>query len=861
MKTQSLPFYLKSRKPLSDVPEGSLFSCFKSLQKNMFTAGVLAVSATLVACTGGEGSSSESSVVSSSSEAAVVSSSSVVVASSQSSVAVSSVASVPASSVPVISSSSSTAFVPMPSEPVVVYAVNAGGPAFTGADGVEYAADENFSAGRQYTNAKAIAGTEDDVLYQSERYHTGAFSYDIDLPDGVYTVVLKFAEIYHTSENARVAGISIEGTNYGNVDIVKEVGPMAAYDVEHAGIVVSDGELNINLSPSADNPKISGIVIKSLPDGKYLYGQQCASCHGDESGNNATSGGALTKSQCTTCGSFDQLRTFIDVLMPKGNPAQCSGECAEDIATYILSNFAGYNTPEVGVSPAPGAEFTCAQEILPPEDENLVRRLTRGDYIRTIRDVTGLDVSAAAEAIPDQAPTFRSFNNNAIEVSVSRAHIDTFNELAADIAPQLDAWLNGQKSCSNFQDSCESGLINNLALKLYRAPVNTAEMAALREIFDVAQENDASFDEGASLVLQAMLQGPRFLYRIEREVGDGSVKPLQSYELASRLSYGIWGSAPDDALLAAAAQGTNQVLAQIDRMLNDSKALEYGAEFFADWFDLHRMDSMRANADQFPGFNNDLFVDMKKETEATFRKIISQEQKVTSMYNLQETTVSRALAQHYNLPSPKTGTATYDLSGIPERGGLFTQGSITTIGGNESSTVRRGLFMLDQVLCGKMASPPENVPTTPIPSTPDQSIRDVSETRTDHPVCGVCHQQFEPLVWGMVPFNAVGEYHLVDEFGHNLPEDGYVVIPPSDDKINYSSVNEMADILAASPRTMDCATLKSFEYLMAREVTTADACSLADARNEISSSGGSYQDMLRALLMTEKFRNIKTEAN
>ena len=853
MNIKSFPFYLKDSKVLSYIAEGSLLICAKALQKNILKLGVIAASTTLVAaCTGGGEGSSDSSVVSSSSAAVVV---------TPSSIASSSVASVPVSSAPIVASSSSTAFIPMPAESIVVYAVNAGGGAFEGTDGIKYAADENFSAGKQYTNDKGIAGTLDDTLYQSERYHTGDFSYDITLPDGVYTVILKFAEIYHTTEDSRVAGINIEGTSFGNIDIVKEAGALAAYDVEHAGIVVSDGELNITLSPSKDNPKISGIVIKSLPDGKYLYGQQCASCHGDENGVNATSGGALTKSQCTTCGSFEGLRTFIDVLMPKGNPAKCSGECANDIATYILSNFAGYNTIEFGVSPAPGAEFSCAQNVVPPEDENLVRRLTRGDYIRTIRDITGLDVSAAAEDIPDQAPTFRSFNNNAIEVGVSRAHIDTFNDLAAEMAPKLDAWLNSQKSCTNFQDSCETQLIENLALQLYRAPANGAEVSALREIFDVAQTQNASFDEGASLVLQAMLQGPRFLYRVEREVGDGSVKPLQPYELASRLSYGIWGSAPDAALLTAASQGSNQVLAQIDRMLNDDKALEYGAEFFADWFDLHRMESMSANADQFPGFNNNLFADMKKETEATFRKIITQEQKVTRMYNLQETTVSGALAQHYNLPSPQSGTATYDLSGIPERGGLFTQGSITTIGGNESSTVRRGLFMLDQVLCGKMASPPANVPTTPIPSTADQSIRDISETRTDHPVCGVCHQQFEPLVWGMVPFDAVGDYHLMDEFGHNLPGDGYVVIPPSDDRVNYSSVSEMADIIAGSDRTLDCAMIKSFQYLMARSVTTADSCSLSSARDEVSSSGGSYQDLLKALLATEKFRNIKTESN
>ncbi len=594
-----------------------------------------------------------------------------------------------------------------------------------------------------------------------------------------------------------------------------------------------------------------------------LYVEQCESCHGDEKGNNPGIGGALTKPECNACTSIDALANYISVAMPLGNSANCTGECADNLANYIFDEFDGYRTAPIGAAQklTPGEEFNCNANVIPDLGDNVVRRLTKEDYVRTILNITGVDVSAEAGAIPDLPPVVRSFNNNAIEVTVSRAHIETFHEIAEAVAPSLQSWLDSQLTCSRFDRNCETEIIESLAMQLYRGPAKDAEIEALRGIFAAGRRAEASFSESASYVLQAMLQAPRFIYRVENELGNGEIREISAYELASRLSYAVWGSAPDQQLLEAAALDHEQVLAQLERMLNDPKAIEYGTQFLSDWFDLHRLDNTSVDQDKFGDFDERLFADMADETTALFKHVLENDLPITTIYNLQQTWVSEALAEHYGFDSPRRGVNSYDLSSEANRGGLLTQSAMHNIGGNESSTVRRGLFMLNQVLCSKMEPPPGDVDTTPPPDEPGKSIRDISEDRVQNASCGSCHSQFEPLVWGLVPFDAVGDYHLTDEHNNTLPEDGYVVFPGGEGTRQYSDAGELADVLAESQRTADCALLKSFEFMMAREPSTADSCSLNSAKQAVSANSGTYKDIVRALVLSEKFSHIRTESN
>lgn len=520
----------------------------------------------------------------------------------------------------------------------------------------------------------------------------------------------------------------------------------------------------------------------------------------------------------------------------------------------------GAEAPEVG------KEFSCNPEASRP-GPNLVRRLTQAEYAATVSDTLGVDVSAEAADLPDLPSTERSFDNKAVELTVTPSHIQAYGQLAHTIVsriPNATAWATGLAGCSEFTAACESAFVESAALLLFRAPVRDVETTALRKVFAAGRSQDLSFADSALHVLEAMLQSPRFIYRVENETGDGSVRPLEGYELASRLSYAVWGSAPDQELLAAAEAGelstAEQVTAQVDRMLEDPRAREAAVRFLSDWFDLHRMEHFSPDEEHFPDFDPALADDMSAETRATFVHVITEELPLSTLFDLQQTTVSRELAEYYGLPSPQDGVTTYDLTDVPERGGVLTQGALHSIGGAESSTVRRGLFFLYQVLCGAMDEPPAGADTTPIPADATSSIRDISEVRVDKPSCGGCHSQFEPLVWGLVPFDAAGAFNTHDQFGNPLPQDGFIVFPGEAQKVEYDTVAEMMSALAKSSRVRDCSTIKSFEYLMGRPLITADGCSLATAQERLVQSGGSYRDLLLALVLSDNFKNIQTEA-
>lgn len=151
---------------------------------------------------------------------------------------------------------------------MVALAINAGGDAYTSKDGIRYLADDHFVAGNIYSTTNAIDLTDDDVIYQTERWNTDSLDYEIPLTDGVYDVVLKFAEIFHDAADLRTFDVLLEGERVVEaLDIVREVGASTAYDVRFEAVSVQDGALSISLTGAVDNPKISAIVVYREPNG------------------------------------------------------------------------------------------------------------------------------------------------------------------------------------------------------------------------------------------------------------------------------------------------------------------------------------------------------------------------------------------------------------------------------------------------------------------------------------------------------------------------------------------------------------------------------------------------------------------
>ena len=211
------------------------------------------------------------------------------------------------------------------------------------------------------------------------------------------------------------------------------------------------------------------------------------------------------------------------------------------------------------------------------------------------------------------------------------------------------------------------------------------------------------------------------------------------------------------------------------------------------------------------------------------------------------------LATHYGLRpiSNVDAPARYDLSKIPSRGGLLTQGSVLTIGGDDSSMVTRGLFVLHDLLRGTVKDPPPGTDTTPVPSKPGVTQRSVAIDRIKSKSCGGCHSKFEPLAFGLERFDGLGSYKSRDEHGNALREDGEVLIPGKPQPASYENAAELMDLLAGSDRVAQTLTRKLTQFSLGRPLTATDRPHIEQIHRAAQQGGGNYSSLIRAIIASD----------
>ncbi|MEM7601595.1 MAG: DUF1592 domain-containing protein, partial [Verrucomicrobiota bacterium] len=354
---------------------------------------------------------------------------------------------------------------------------------------------------------------------------------------------------------------------------------------------------------------------------------------------------------------------------------------------------------------------------------------------------------------------------------------------------------------------------------------------------------------------------PKFLYRVEKPVKGSRARRVSDYELASRLSYTIWGSAPDQQLLKLAENRSfdreGVLEQQIDRMLKDPRAEQRSLEFCAEWLDLDRLSFLQPNPEQFPDWNQKLADEMRDETLNYFKEVVWKEDRsLGELLNAPFTFVNKDLASHYGIEatSMTEERTKVDLSSIPSRGGLLTQGSLLTIGGDEASMVSRGLFVLNDLLRGVIKDPPPCVDTSPVASGSNLTRREVAMERVADKSCGGCHSKFEPLAYGLEKFDGLGSFMSRDEHGNVLREDGEVLFPGDAEPVAFDTIEELMDLLAQSSRVQETLTWKIVQYALGRPLNANDAAAVSEIHAEATSNGGRYRDVMSALSQSRLIR-------
>ncbi len=339
----------------------------------------------------------------------------------------------------------------------------------------------------------------------------------------------------------------------------------------------------------------------------------------------------------------------------------------------------------------------------------------------------------------------------------------------------------------HHQTGCPRRIVNNLARRAYRRPVTNGEIEPLLRLVSSAQKNGESFNEGLGLAVQAILVSPHFLFRIETDANrsratlNQGAHVISQHALASRLSYFLWSSMPDNELRRSADQGTLQnpvvLERQVRRMLKDPKTRALVENFGGQWLELRKLESVKPDRQRFPEFEEYLRMSMREETELFFDDLVRQDRSILNFIDADYTFLNERLARFYRIPGV-TGTnfRRVNLNGT-ERGGVLTHASVLTVSSyaTRTSPVLRGKWILENILNSPQPPAPPGVPNLDEAKVGSaSSLRQQLEEHRKDATCASCHVRMDPLGFGLENFDAIGAWRTQDG---KLPIDASGTLP------------------------------------------------------------------------------------
>jgi hypothetical protein len=319
--------------------------------------------------------------------------------------------------------------------------------------------------------------------------------------------------------------------------------------------------------------------------------------------------------------------------------------------------------------------------------------------------------------------------------------------------------------CPEKTAACASKIIATLARRAYRRPVTAQEQDELVKVAALVRKNGDSFDEGIRVALQAMLMSPNFLFRAEHEVAGSGAVPVETHDLACRLSYFLWSSMPDEELMRAADAGTLQTPsvfdAQLRRMMADPKSKSLVENFVSQWLGLRLLDRKKPDPARFPLVDDELLDNMREETTLFARTVMQEDRSILDFLDGRFTFVNGPLARFYGIPGIEgEALRRVELDG-EKRGGIVTQASILTLSSyaTRTSPVIRGKWVLENLLGTPPPPPPPDVPALEEKNLGSAaSLRERLEQHRANAACAVCHNQMDPIGFGLENYDASGAW-------------------------------------------------------------------------------------------------------
>jgi mono/diheme cytochrome c family protein len=411
---------------------------------------------------------------------------------------------------------------------------------------------------------------------------------------------------------------------------------------------------------------------------------------------------------------------------------------------------------------------------------------------------------------------------------------------------------------------CVDRILATLARRAYRRPVTGAEVAALKRFVDMATADGQSVEQGIGLAIQAMLVSPHFLFHIERDLypnDPGRMHRVSDVELASRLSYFLWNSMPDDELLSLAERrrlSVPQVLdAQVARLLADPKSAAMAENFAGQWLEIRNLDTIKPDPQKFPAWTPELREAMKTETRMFFDTILRENRPIGDFIDARYTFLNELLAKHYGIDGvsgPEFRRVDLETG---ERGGVLTHGSVLAVSSypTRTSVVIRGKYILQNILGTPPPPPPADVPALDEQAVgTTASLRKQMETHRTNAICASCHSRMDPLGFALENYDAIGKWRTMDG---GFPVDSSGILPGGK---KFANSAEMRQILSERvPELTRTLTEKLLIYSLGRGLQRYDRPTVNGITKKVAASGYGFQTLVQEVVRSLPFQSRRAE--
>ncbi|HEY1759573.1 MAG TPA: DUF1592 domain-containing protein [Bryobacteraceae bacterium] len=412
--------------------------------------------------------------------------------------------------------------------------------------------------------------------------------------------------------------------------------------------------------------------------------------------------------------------------------------------------------------------------------------------------------------------------------------------------------------------ACVERILSTLARRAYRRPVTSHDVAPLLRFVDMAQADGQTAEQGIQLAIEAILVSPNFLFRIEHDANPTDptqVHRITGIELASRLSYFLWSSMPDEELLSLAESGKLSEPAVVDkqvkRMLADEKSAAFSANFAGQWLETRNLDFVKPDPQKFPQWNPVLRDAMKEETRLFFEHVLRENLPISDFLNAKYTFLNETLAKHYGI-SGVTGPdfRRVDLT-TDQRGGVLSQAGVLTVSSypTRTSPVIRGKYILQNILGTPPPPPPPDVP--PLNENAvgvESSMRQQMEVHRANAVCASCHGKMDPLGFGLENYDGIGRWRTEDG---KFPVDASGTLPNGK---TFSTPAEMRAVLTSLlPDFSRCLTEKMLTYALGRGLQPSDDRVVDEINQRVADAGYPFQTLIFEVVRSLPFQSRRGE--